>query len=156
MRNGFKVICAAAIAIVVGIGPVIAQGKFDHAIKARKSLMSLYAWNLGQLAGMAKGDVEYNADAAKAAAENLRVLASMNHGSIWPQGSDSTANPGATRAKLEAWTTYPESAKIVKSLIDATTTMAGVADTGVDSVRANMAAIGAACTACHTSFREEQ
>ena len=149
MRNGIKVasaVTAATIAIAVGIVPVIAQGPFDNAIKARKSLMSLYAWNLGQLAGMAKGDMAYDADAAKAAAENLRVLASMNNGAVWPQGSDSTAFPATTRAKAEAWSTYPESANIQKSLIEAATAMAGVADQ--DDV--------AACGACHEKVREDQ
>ena len=37
------------------------------AVKARQSAMTLYSFNLGLLGGMAKGDIEYDADAASAA-----------------------------------------------------------------------------------------
>jgi cytochrome c556 len=156
MRNKLGLICAAAIALAAGSGPVFANDKFDGAIKARKALMTLYAFNLGQLGAMAKGEADYDAAQAQTAADNLKVLATLNFGAAWPQGSDSTANPGKTRAKVEAWTTYPASANIHKDLIAATTTMAEGADSGLDSVRKNIGAVGAACTACHKEFRETQ
>ncbi|WP_420414526.1 c-type cytochrome [Roseibium sp.] len=156
MKYIFKLTCSLAIMAVIGLGSAFADGKFDNAIKARKALMSLYAWNLGQLGAMAKGDAEYNPEAAKTAADNILSLATLNLGSAWPQGSDSTALPGATRAKAEAWTTYPESANIHKSLVTAATTMADVAGSGLDQVRANIGAVGGACSACHKKFRETE
>jgi cytochrome c556 len=154
MRNKLGLICAAAIALAASSGTVFANDTFDGAIKARKSLMTLYAFNLGQLGAMAKGEADYNAEQAKTAADNLKVLASMNLGAAWPQGSDSTANPGKTRAKVEAWTNYPESAKIHGELIEATTKLAAAAGSGVDGIRANIGPVGASCSACHKAFRE--
>lgn len=156
MTSGLKVFCALVFVVVAGMGTAVADGHFDNAIKARKAVMALYAWNLGQLGAMAKGDVEYNADAAEIAAENIKILATMNNGSAWPQGSDSTALPGKTRAKVEAWTTYPESAEINKKLAAAAVAMSDVAGDGVDAVRANIGAIGGACKDCHTKFREAE
>ncbi|MEP1932859.1 MAG: cytochrome c [Roseibium sp.] len=156
MNYLFKLTCSLAVMTMIGLGSAFADGKFDNAIKARKALMSLYAWNLGQLGAMAKGEVDYDAEAAKTAAENIRGLATMNMGQAWPQGSDSTAFPGATRAKAEAWTTYPESANIHKKLVEAATTMASVADTGLENVQANMAALGGTCSECHKKFRESK
>ncbi|MEP2704941.1 MAG: cytochrome c [Roseibium sp.] len=156
MNYLFKLTCSLAVMTMIGLGSAFADGKFDNAIKARKALMSLYAWNLGQLGAMAKGEVDYDAEAAKTAAENIRGLATMNLGSAWPQGSDSTAFPGATRAKAEAWTTYPESANIHKALVEAATKMAMVAGDGLDQVRANMGAVGGTCSDCHKKFRETE
>lgn len=156
MKYTLGLICSLVIAGSVGMSAANAEGKFDNAIKARKALMSLYAWNLGQLGAMAKGDVDYNPEAAVTAAENIRIIATMNNGAAWPQGSDSTALPGQTRAKVEAWTTYPESAELNKSLAAAATAMTEVAGTGLESVQANIGAIGGACTACHKKFRETE
>ncbi|WP_306145773.1 cytochrome c [Roseibium sp. MMSF_3412] len=156
MRNGLKIFCSLVFVFVAGMGTSVADGHFDNAIKARKAVMALYAWNLGQLGAMAKGDIEYNAEAAQIAAENIKILATMNNGSAWPQGSDSTALPGKTRAKVEAWTTYPESAEINKKLAAAAVAMSNVAGDGVDAVRANIGAIGGACKDCHTKFREAE
>lgn len=156
MRNKIGLICAAAIAASTAAGPVFASDQFDNAIKARKALMTLYAFNLGQLGAMAKGEVDYNADQAKAAANNLKDLAAVNLGAAWPQGSDSTALPGKTRAKVEAWTNYPESAKIHGDMIAATTAMAASAGDGLDNIRKNIGAVGATCSACHKAFREPQ
>lgn len=156
MKNGLKIFCSLAFVFIAGMGTSVADGHFDNAIKARKAVMALYAWNLGQLGAMAKGDIEYNAEAAQIAAENIKILATMNNGSAWPQGSDSTALPGKTRAKVEAWTTYPESAEINKKLAAAAVAMSNVAGDGVDAVRANIGAIGGACKDCHTKFREAE
>lgn len=154
MTYGLKLICSLGAAVVLGSSVASAAGEFDNAIKARKAVMSLYAWNLGQLAAMAKGEADYDADTAATAAENIRILASMNNGAAWPQGSDSTALPGQTRAKVEAWTTYPESAEIGKQLIVAATAMAEEAGGGIEGVRNNIGAIGGSCKACHEKFRE--
>ena len=154
MKYGLSLICALVFTVVAGLSTAIAEGKFDNAIKARKAVMSLYAWNLGQLAAMAKGEVDYNPEAARIAAENITVLATMNNGAAWPQGSDSAALPGQTRAKSEAWTTYPESAEINKTLAEAAIAMSEVADTGLENIQANIGAIGGACSACHKKFRE--
>lgn len=156
MKTGLKVFCATVFAGFIAVGPALADETFDNAIKARKAVMALYAWNLGQLGAMAKGEVDYNPDAAMAAAQNLKALATMNNGAAWPQGSDSTALPGKTRAKADNWSNYPEASNIHKSLIVATTAMADSADQGLDAVRANIGAIGSACGACHKSFRESE
>jgi len=149
-------IFSLVLAAIIGPGLANAAGEFDNAIKSRKAVMTLYAWNLGQLGAMAKGEADYDPQAAKTAAENIRILATMNNGASWPQGSDSTALPGQTRAKVEAWTTYPESAEINKQLAAAAIAMAEVADTGLENVQANIGAIGGACSACHTKFRESE
>ena len=92
------VILVSATAIAIA-GVAVAGGHGGNpAVKARKSHMQLYAHNLGILGAMAKGEAEYNADAASAAAGNLAAMTQLNQMSYWPQGTstddlgDETAN----------------------------------------------------------------
>ena len=61
----------------------------EAAVKARKAHMQLYAHNLGILGAMAKGEVDFDAEAAQSAAGNLVMLAGINEASYWVEGSDS-------------------------------------------------------------------
>ena len=79
-------------------GIALADGHLDKAIKARKAQMTLYSFNLGVLGAMAKGEAEYNAEAAAGAANNLLAAAKLDGSQMWPQGSDSEAMAGKTRA----------------------------------------------------------
>lgn len=151
-----KLFVATFITIAVGM-PTFAQDDvaFAREIKARQSLMQVYAFNLGQLGAMAKGDAPYDAEQASNAANNLRAAATMKNGAMWPAGSDASAAGLAdvTAAKPEIWSTYPEIADKGKALAEAATAMAAVAGDGLDSVRSNMGDLGNGCKGCHESFR---
>ena len=58
------------------------------AIEARQAQMQLYAFNLGQLGAMAKGETPYDVGLASAAAGNLAQLSNLNGAAVWPMGSD--------------------------------------------------------------------
>ncbi len=128
---------------------------FKKQIKARQAFMQLYAYNLGLLGAMAKGEADYDAKVAAAAANNLQAAAQMDNSTMWPEGSDASVAEldGKTRAKPEAWTTFPEVSEKHKKLSEVLTTMAAEAGNGLDAVKANMGAVGKACKGCHESFR---
>ncbi len=136
--------------------PVLSDGHIAGAIKARQALMTLYAANLGALGAMAKGDVEYKAETASAAANNLQALVNLSTASWWIPGSDSTAMPGKTRAKKEMWDTYPAVVEKSKALNMAVADLAKTAGSGLDGLRAAMGPVGAACGGCHKPYREEK
>lgn len=154
MKSVAKIVAAAAL-VAAGLAPATA-GEFDKQIKARKAQMQLYAWNLGTLGAMAKGAVPYDAEKAKRAAGNLLTLTGLGDGAMWPPGSDSTANEGATRAKAEAWAADSEVGKFGKALNAAATKMADIAGNGLEAVQGEMKAVGDACGACHKKYREEE
>ena len=133
----------------------VIAGDYDREIKARQSVMQLYAYNLGGLGAMAKGQKDYDAGLAQALADNLLTLATMNNGSMWPQGSDmdSAGNEGLTKAKADNWTNYPEASGKHKDLVAAATQMAAEAGNGLDAIRANIGAVGKSCGSCHEGFR---
>ena len=156
MKKLMKFSAFALGAALMTATPALADGHMDGAIKARKAVMQLYAYSLGTLGAMAKGQVEYNAEAAQAAADNLVKAASINQSSMWPQGSDSTAMPDKTRAKSEIWSTYPEVANKGKALVDAANAMADAAGKDLASLQGAMGAVGGSCGGCHKPFRVEQ
>ncbi len=144
----------ALSALMLGnLSTSIAAGEFDGQIKARQAVMQLYAFNLGLLGAMAKGDVEYNAEQANIAAVNLDALANMNIGAMWPQGSHAAANPGLTRAKEENWTNYPAASEKSKAMKEAAAKMASDAGNGLDALRGAIGPVGASCSGCHDTFR---
>jgi len=148
------VVLGAAIALTgVSAG---ADEAAEKAIKARKAQMQLYSWNLSALGAMAKGKVEYDAEAASKAAANLLALANLDSGSMWPQGSDSTAMPGKTRAKLEAWATYPKVAEKGKEFNEAAAALAEVAGNGLEALQGGVGMVGKTCGGCHKPFRDEE
>lgn len=136
--------------------PVLADKAAEKAIGARKAQMQLYAFNIGQLGAMAKGEVDYDAGVAKVAAENLASLAALNGMAMWPQGTDSTSMPDMTRAKVEAWTTWPAIAKDSEALVASSAALAAVAGEGLDALRGGIGAVGKSCGGCHKAYREEK
>lgn len=149
-----RMIAGSAIAAIALIGASAGiAGEFDKPVKARKAVMQVYAFNLGMLGAMAKGEAEYNADMAKDAAGNLLAAATMKNGPMWPEGSDSGALGDMTRAKPEIWSTYPKVSEKSKALVDAATNLASAAGNGLDALKASMGPVGNACKGCHEDFR---
>ena len=130
-------------------------GPFDGAIKARKSHMQLYGHNLGVLGAMAQGKVDYDAEAASAAANNLVALAAMSQGSYWPQGSDAGSVEG-TRALAAIWEDFPGVMAQIGNLQAATAGMQAAAGDGLESLQGAMGPIGGVCGACHKAYRQAQ
>ena len=142
---------AAALGLTMLSGAAFADGHIDAAIKARQSQMQLYAFNLGTLGAMAKGQMDYDAAKASGAANNLVALSMMDQSLMWPQGSDSgSAN---SRAKAEIWANFPDVMAKGKAFADAAATMQTAAGTDLDALRGAMGALGASCGGCHKPYR---
>lgn len=125
------------------------------AVKARQSVMTLYSFNIGLLGGMAKGAVEYDADAASAAAANLAALATMDQTRMWPAGSDNeTLGDDVTEALPVIWSADSKIGEAAMALADAATAMETAAGGGLDSLRGAMGAVGKSCGGCHETYRK--
>ena len=133
------------------------DGPHDKAIKARQALMQLYSFNLGILGGMAKGEIDYDADAATAAADNLLSAVSMNQSAMWPAGSHSEDAANRQNRALEAiWSTFPEITEKSKAMVTAATDMQAAAGNGLDALKGAMGGAGKSCKGCHDDFRAEK
>lgn len=153
----FRTLGSAALVTVIAGGFVMAQDQGPHeaAIDARQSLMTLYAFNLGTLGGMAQGKMEYDADAAQVAADNLARLAKVNQSAMWPQGSDNESVEG-TRALPAIWENSDDMQTKLSDLVSASEAMAEAAGTDLESLQGAMRGLGGACGACHEDYRESR
>ena len=139
-------------------GTAIGEGHADPAvmaaIKARQSTMTLYAFNLGLLGGMAKGAVPYDAEAASKAAGNLAALTKLDQSRMWPQGSDNFALGDATAALPAIWDEGSDIGAKGMALAAAADAMEAAAGAGLESLQGAMGALGGACGACHKAYRQ--
>ncbi len=133
-----------------------AQDPLEKAIKARQGEMQLRAFNAGPLFGMAKGQVDYDAELASKLAGNLKLLLELDNGRAWAGGSHNEAYPGETTALPKIWDTYPEIAEYGKKYASAVNAIAAVAGNGRDALKSEIGNLGKACKACHDDFREKQ
>ncbi len=125
-------------------------------LKARQGEMQLRSYNAGPLFGMAKGDIEYDAELASQLAGNLKTQLSLNMGGAWKQGTSIDEYPGKTTALAKIWTTYPEVSEYGKRYARAVNELAAEAGNGVDALRSKIGALGKSCKGCHDDFREKQ
>lgn len=149
-------LAAAGLMSLLTVGVVVANSQennpFAAAVKARQAQMQIQAFNLGILGAMAKGEAEYNAEAAVLAANNIVLAASIHQPQAWAPGSDNTAVPG-TRALPALWQNFPDAAEKSAELRAAAEAMKAVAGNGREAVGGAMARLGGACSACHMAYR---
>jgi len=155
MKKRFAIATVIALCATSFITIAADDFPFKKQIQARQSFMKVYSFNLGLLGAMAKGEADYDAKLASAAANNLLAAAKMDNSAMWPAGSDADAEglKDKTRAKPENWTTWPEASEKHQALTDALTAMAAEAGNGLEAVQVNMGAVGDGCKGCHESFR---
>ena len=130
-----------------------ASEEAQAAVKARQSHMQLYAFNLGKLGAMAKGAVDYDADAASAAAANLAALSNMNQAAYWVAGSDSDTVEGS-RTLPGMWDNIPDAIAKSQALASAAAAMEEAAGTDLAALQGAMGAVGGSCGACHKAYRK--
>lgn len=156
MRNSTLAIMSAAIGCVAVLASAdghISDKQIAAAVKARQSHMQLYAFNLGILGAMAKEEAPYDAAAARAAADNLLSLASLNQAGYWLPGSDSDSVEGS-RALPAIWAADSKIGERGKDLFDAATAMQSAAGTDLGALQAAMGTVGKSCGGCHESYRK--
>jgi cytochrome c556 len=144
---------SVATSAVFAVG--VQAADMEKPVKARQSVMTLYSFYMGQLGGMAKGNIEYDAKTAQGAAEALHALATMDTGKMWAPGSSRADIGEMTRAKAEIWTTYPEIGKKAQDLTMALDGLVKVAGSGLDGLKGGIGPVGKACGGCHKEFRHK-
>lgn len=133
-----------------------ADDPLEKAIKARQGEMQLRSFNAGPLFGMAKGQVDYDAELASKLAGNLKLLLDLDNGRAWAAGSHNEAYPGKTTALPKIWDTYPEISDYGKNYAKAVNELAAVAGKGQDALKSKIGDLGKSCKACHDDFREKK
>lgn len=143
-------------ATVLAAAPLAASASdLPPAVKARQGQMQLYAFNLGQLGAMAKGEVEYDAAAATAAAQNIAALTKLDASKMWPAGTDSDSLEGSA-ALPDLWQNFEDVIAKAQANSAAADAMVVAAGTDLASLQAAMGGLGGACGGCHKPYRKSE
>ncbi|MCP1168226.1 c-type cytochrome [Limimaricola litoreus] len=127
----------------------------QKAHELRESHMKLMGAHLGVLGAMAKGEAEYDATTASAAADALSGLASGVDGNYWVEGS-SSEEIADSRALPAIWEKMGEFEEHAASLEEAAMAMQEAAGTDLAALQGAMGALGGACGDCHKAFRKPE
>ena len=141
--------------IAVVLTTATQAGDFDSQIEARQSWMKLMGYHSGILGNMVRGRMDYDADLATASAKNMALAAQMNNASMWPMGSDMSANDN-TVAKAELWQNFADAGQHLSDLASATKALEMNAGNGLEALQASMKSVGEACSGCHRQFRAKR
>ena len=142
----------AAVAAIAALSATAASAQSDPmqaAVNARQAHMQLFAHNLGILGGMARGNMDYDATIATAAATDLVALASVSQQAYWPEGSDIEGSD----ALPAIWENPEDFATHRADLLDAATALAVVAGDGLEGLGGGLRGVGGTCGACHEDYR---
>ena len=126
----------------------------NPAANARQAHMKLYAFNLDVIGAMAKGEVDYNSDAAQSTANNLLALAMMHQDAYWAPGTSTAELGNETRALPSIWEDGSRFGDIGAQLIEAANQLAAAAGESQDALRGALRSVGGACSACHRNYRQ--
>jgi len=153
MFKATPLILAGTIAVTAGFAFAGGHGG-NPAVKARQAHMQLYGHNLGILGGMAKGEIDYDADAAQAAANNMAALASFDQRSYWVPGTSTAELGEETKALPDIWQDGSKAGEIGGQLAEAAAALAEVAGNGQEALGPALGPVGKACGACHKPYRQ--
>lgn len=154
MRFNRKLTVSVAAVAVVGTIAIAGGHAGNPAVTARNAHMQLYSHNLGILGDMAKGEAEYNADLAQAAADNLAALATFNQMSYWVPGTSNAELGDETRALPAGFDPANLEDVIAKSTAMAEAALAMKEAAGsLEGIQASIGGVGEACGACHKAYR---
>lgn len=144
--------------LIAGLGLCIptlaADSPQESAIEAREGLMHIRAFNLGQLVAMVKKQVDYDADAARTYAGNLKLLNQLDMGSAWMTGT-SVDDYLESRAKPSVWTDGTGFAEHARKETEAANQLAEVAGNGLKALAPAVADLAQTCKNCHDDHRSD-
>jgi cytochrome c556 len=149
-------LCAAAL-----LAPTIAvsQDKPDagqKAITARQGYMQVVVWEAGPLFGMAKGKMDYDADAAAGHAANLKAISDYDVTRLFVAGTSKADRPGKTRTLAEYWADPAKTQQALDDWRAAVAVVAEEAGKGQAELAAAVGEMGKTCGGCHKPFRAKE
>lgn len=133
--------------------PIPAFAEDNPVVEARQGYFKLLGLEMGALAGMAKGEVEYEAAVATAHAEDLVTLTNYSLDDVFQSGTSKADLPGETRALPEIWENMDDVQKKLSDLHSAVEALAAVAGDGRAELGPAVGQVGSACKACHDEYR---
>src|SRR5690606_29001746 len=149
-----RLILIAAALAAVPLAGFAQDDPAKQAVKARQGFYQMLAINMGTLAGMAKGDIAYDEAAASRAAATIEALTQYDMPALFIEGSSSADTEG-TAAKPDIWTNSEDFQAKFAGLGEAASGASEAVKGGQGNIGPVVGKLGAACKACHDSYREK-
>lgn len=141
----FALTCLTA-SLLMGSGMALADA--DASIEYRQSVFKVVKWHMNTLGGMAKGDIEFDADAALHHARQVNAMSFMakegfGEGTL---GGD---------AKAEIWENWDKFSGGMEKFQEVSGAMVTAAEEGsLQALRPAVGQMGQTCKGCHDNFRD--
>jgi cytochrome c556 len=148
---------AAVVAAIVATGAIAqeAEDPFADAVEMRHGLMLQMQTDVAKMGAMATGEEAYDAVIAAKAAANISAIASVLSMDQFPAGSEYMASTDSF-ALPALWASQDDFLTKVADLNTAAAAMQTAAATDLDGLKAGMAQLGGACSACHKAYRQPE
>ncbi|SIS93465.1 c-type cytochrome [Paracoccus saliphilus] len=149
-----RLISLTAIAVTAALPLFAHADAAEDAIEARHGYMKMLSINMGTLAGMAKGEIEYDEAAASTAGANIETLSNYTVPALFPEGTaegeadDSDALPAI-------WENPEDFARKFADLGEAATGAGDAVMGGQENIGPALQKLGGACKACHDDYRKK-
>nr|WP_319250353.1 cytochrome c [uncultured Celeribacter sp.] len=150
-----KLLLSTVIAAVTATGAAtgaFAQSPSDVA-SARRAYFNLIGFEMATLGGMARGNIDYDADAASQSASDLMSIASLHRADYFAAGTSNEDLAGETRALPAIWDDMDGFQEKGMAFYEAVVNLNEVAGNGLDALRPAVGQLGGTCKACHDDFR---
>lgn len=142
----------ALIAALITAPAFAVADQAKDTVEARQGFYKLLGANMGVFAAMAQGKVDYNAEAAQVAADNMATLASYNVGHLFAPGTSSDDVEGS-RALPKIWSDFAGVQEKGAAFGAAVMNMKAEAGKGKAEMTAALGQLGGTCKACHSNYR---
>lgn len=135
------------------VKPAMSEKHAKAMVDYRQSVYTLLGSNMAPLGGMAKGAIEYDAQAMQTHGMRIEQLAAMLRDYLYVDTRDFEVETGA---KDNLWDNYEDVTAKIDALADAARTLQQIAQKGEqDKYRQAIADVGASCKSCHDDYKKD-
>ncbi len=125
----------------------------EDAMEARQGFMTMLGINMGQLSGMAKGEIPYDEAAASRAAANIVALTQYDAPALFVEGT-SSEDRDDSEALPAIWENPDDFRAKFANLAEAAAGSPDAVKGGQANVGPALQKLGGACKACHDDYRK--
>jgi len=147
-----KAVFATALVAMAGAASAeLTPEQAERAVETRQSVLHLMGWNMGPLAGMARGRIDYDAELAETSATRMVALTGMMADAF---AADTRGIDVTTEALDVIWEQPEEFAARIEATIEASKAL--LTSTGDEAaLREAVGNLGSTCGSCHDDFRAD-
>lgn len=148
-----------AIALALALSPpalAVAQSAeeaAESAIEGRHGFMTMLGISMGQLAGMAKGEIAYDEALASRAAANIVALSQYDAPALFIEGT-SSADTSDSEALPAIWENPDDFRAKFAALSEAAAGSPDAVKGGQGNLGPVLQKLGGTCKACHDDYRK--